>query len=325
MQYLIQNRRGMTLIELLAAISMGAILVLGLSELVGHAMQSYDRSREINALTRQARFAMQRMVKAVSHTRYLQLPLNDKPWSNWAENIREETVPPTPPTDDSTQYTAVLAVALPLYVDLNQDGVPDADDDGDGLVDEDLPNDMNLDYTPGIIFIDDDGDGTVDEAVNGYSDDESSSINDDPINGIDDDNDNNVDEDPASDNNGDGCSGLCGVDDDGDGLIDEDGADNDDEEGGEWEDWINALVFYLDSGTLKERMPVPWDTNSSGHVTGEDFITSNLAENVTRFRVERMPLGTDRLQRVDLILELTGPVTGEIVSLETQVRVGGAL
>ena len=320
-----RNNKGLTLIELLAAISMGAILVLGLSELVGHAMQSYDRSREINALTRQARFAMQRMVKAVSHTRYLQLPMNDKPLSNWAENIREETVPPTTPTDDSTKYTAVLAVALPLYIDLNQDGVPDADDDGDGQVDEDFPNDFNYDFAPGIYLIDDDGDGTVDEAVNGYSDDESSSTNDDPINGLDDDNDNNVDEDPPIDMNADGCPGLCGVDDDGDGVVDDGTADNDDEEGGDWEDWINPLVFYLDNGTLKERMPVPWDTNSSGGVNGQDFISSDLAENVTRMRVERIPQGDDRQQRVDLTLELTGPVTGEVVSLQTQVRVGGAL
>ena len=49
----------------------------------------------------------------------------------------------------------------------------------------------------------------------------SSTVNDDPVNGVDDDDDNNVDEDPASDNNGDGCPGVCGVDDDGDGQIDE--------------------------------------------------------------------------------------------------------
>ncbi len=315
----------MTLIELLAALSMGAILLLGLSELVSHAMQSYDRSREINALTRQARFGMQRMVKAVSHTRYLQLPLNDVATTNWAENVREETVPPTPPTDDSTKYTAVLAVALPLYVDLDQNGFADADDDQDGQVDEDVPDDLNNDTVAGIYLIDDNGDGKIDEAANKDSDDESISNNDDPVNGLDDDGDNNVDEDPPGDMNDDGCPGLCGVDDDGDGVIDEGNAEDDDEEGGDNEDWINPLVFYLDNGTLKESTPVPWDTDSSGTVTGLDFVTSDLAENVTRMRVERIPQGNERLQRVALILELTGPVTGEIVSLQTQVRVGGAL
>ncbi len=325
MRYGIKNNNGLTLIELLAAISMGAILVLGLSELVGHAMQSYDRSREINALTRQARFAMQRMVKAVSHTRYLQLPLNDKDSTNWAENIREETVPPTPPTDDSTKYTAVLAVALPLYIDLNQDGIPDADDDKDGLVDEDVSDDLNYDAVAGIYLIDDSGSGEVDGGDGSDSDDESSSRNDDPINGIDDDGDNNVDEDPPGDMNDDSCPGLCGVDDDGDGVVDEGSAEDDDEAGGDNEDWINPMVFYLDNGTLKERTPVPWDTDSSGDVNGLDFITSDLAENVTRLRVERITQGSDRQQRVALTLELTGPVTGEVVSLQTQVRIGGAL
>ncbi len=319
------HNKGMSLIELLAAISLGAFLVLGLAELAGQALQSYDRSREINALTRQARFAMQRMVKALSHTRYLQLPMNDKASTNWAENIREETVPPTPPTDDSTKYTAVLAVALPLYLDLDQNGFPDADDDQDGLVDEDAPADLNNDTVIGIYMIDDSGNGTVDEGGAPDSDDETSSRNDDPVNGLDDDGDNNVDEDPPGDMNADSCPGRCGVDDDGDGVIDEGNAEDDDEDDGDDEDWINPMVFYLDNGTLKERTPVPWDTDSSGGVDGRDFVVSDLAENVTRFRVERIPLGTDRLQRIDLTLEMTGPATGEIVSLQTQVRIGGAL
>ena len=49
-----------------------------------------------------------------------------------------------------------------------------------------------------------------------------------------------------------------------------------------------------------------------------------IAENVTRFRVERVPQNGDRSQIVDLTLELTNPVT-ETVSLNTRVRVGGAL
>ena len=76
------------------------------------------------------------------------MPLKDNPNTNWPEHIREQTVPPSPPIGDSTLATAVLAVTLPAYVDLDNDGFPDADDDRDGLIDEDLPNDNHHDFSP---------------------------------------------------------------------------------------------------------------------------------------------------------------------------------
>ena len=87
----------------------------------------------------------------------------------------------------------------------------------------------------------------------------------------------------------------------------------------------NPVVFYLDNGTLKERTPVPWDESGTGGITGRDFITSDIAENVSRFRVERIPVSSDRTQLIDITLELTSSVNDEIVSLRTQVRVGGGL
>jgi prepilin-type N-terminal cleavage/methylation domain-containing protein len=320
-----RGQHGFTLIELLIALALAAILFAGLNGVVGQALDIHDTVRDKNDLTRQARFAMQRMEQAVGNTRLLLLPLNDKPDSNWLENIREETVPPTTPTDDSTKYTAVLAVTLPLYSDLDGDGFPDADDDRDGRVDEDLPSDIQHDFGAGIYLIDDDGDGSVDEGSSNVSDDESITENDDPVNGVDDDGDNNIDEDPARDNNGDGCPGVCGVDDDGDGQVDEASADDDDEEGRVDDDWFNPVVFYLNNGTLMERTPVPWDESGDSSINGRDFIVAPIAENVTRFRVERLPLNGDRHVLVDLTLELTSPVSGETVSLHTRVRVGGAL
>ncbi len=319
---------GFTLVELLVALAIASALIAGLGGVMGQVVATHDAVRDKNDLTQQASFAMQRMVQAVGNTRLLLLPLNDIPASNWPENIREQTVdPPTPPIGDSTLATAVLAVTLSAYQDLDGDGFPDADDDRDGRIDEDLPDDRNYDAAPGIYLIDDDGDGSVDEGSSGYDDDEVSSVeNEDPIDGIDNDGDNNVDEDPASDNNGDGCPGICGVDDDGDGVVDEGAADDDDEDGGGYDDWYNPLIFYLvDNGTLMERTPVPWDENASGGVTGQDFIVKPIAENVTRFRVERLPLGAGRHVIVDLTLELTSPITSETVSLNTRVRVGGAL
>ncbi len=318
--------KGYTYIELLMAAVLAGILVLGLSGVVGQALQTGQVVQEKNKLTRQARFALQRMVRTVSHSQLLLLPFNDKPDSNWPENIREQTVPASAPIGDSTLATAVLAVTVPAYQDLDNDGFPDADDDRDGRIDEDLPNDRNFDYAPGIYLIDDDGDGSVDEGFADYDDDETLSVsNEDPIDGIDNDDDNNVDEDNASDMNGDGCPGICGVDDDGDGVVDDGSADDDDEDGGTYDDWYNPVVFYLDNGILKERTPVPWDESGTGGINGRDFITSDIAENVTRFRVERIPRSDERYQLIDLTLELSIPVSGETVSLHTQVRVGGAL
>lgn len=322
-----QLNRGFTYIELLIAVVIGGILILGLSGLVGTALRTQDAVHQKTDLARQAADAMQRMVRAVSHSRLLLLPLNDNPATNWPEHIREETVPASAPIGDSTKATAVLAVTLPSYADLDGDGIPDADNDRDGLVDEDVPDDMQADVASGIYLIDDDGDGYVDEAsINPGDDDEVSAISgDDPFNGIDDDGDGSVDEDAPSDANDDGCAGTCGLDDDGDGQVDEGSGSDDDEDGSADEDWYDPVVFYLYQGKLWERTPVPWDETGIGGISGRDFVTSEVADHVTRFRVERIARTNERHQLVDLTLELTAPDSGEVISLNTQVRVGGAL
>jgi len=318
------HSHGFTLVELLVAIAFAAVLITGLGAVVGLVTTTRDAVLDRNELSRQARFAMDQMVRVVSHSRLLLLPLNDKSFSNWPEHIREQTVPPSAPIGSSTLATAVLAVSLPAYQDLDADGFPDADDDRDGRIDEDFTANRTHSKAAGIYLIDDDGDGRVDEGGAG-DDDESSTVNDDPINGVDDDSDNNVDEDPPPDINADGCPGVCGVDDDNDGSIDEGSIDDDDEDGQINEDSLNPVVFYLSSGTLMQRTPVPWDENNSGGVDGQDFVIGPIAGNVTRLRVERVAGVAFGEQLVDISLELTSPDSGERVSLHTQVRPGGAL
>jgi len=324
-----EYQRGFTLVELLLALMLAAILFAAIGGVAGQVVNTREHVSEVNDLNRQARFAMDQMVRMVGQSRLLMVPQADRPASNWAEHIREETVPPTTPTDDSIKYTAVLAVTLPASIDLDGDGFPDADNDRDGRIDEDPPADTTFDNATGIFQVDDGGDGDVDEfsACCYWDDDEDFGItNEDDINNNDDDNDGRVDEDPGSDINGDGCHGLCGVDDDSDGLIDEgSGSSNDDEDGQTDEDWYDPVVFYLAGDTLMQRTPVPWDESGGGIVSGLDFIASAIAENVTRFRVERVPGTLDGIQLVDLTLELTSPDSGEMVSLNTRVRVGGAL
>lgn len=322
------RQRGFTLVEMLMALILTSILIAGLNGVMGQAMDTHDAVRDRNDLTRQARFAMGQMVRAASRSPRLLLPFNDNPNTTWPENDREETVPASAPPPGSSKATAVLAVTQDPAVDLDGDGTPDVDNDGDGKFDEDPDGDVNYDFSPGIVLIDDDGDGNVDETSVGYWDDdeEGSAWDEDPVNGIDDDGDGMVDEDPFKDMNGDNCTGVCGVDDDADNQVDEGFFDYDDDEDGQSdEDWYDTVVFYLDNGTLMQRTPVPWDESGGGFITGLDFIVEPIAENVTRFRVERLPQNGDRLMLVELTLELTNPLSSETVSLNTRVRIGGAL
>lgn len=315
---------GATLVELLIALMLAALLFAGLTGVISQTLAIQDSVSARNDLNTQARFAMASMVTAVERSPRLLLPLNDNPATNWPEQIREQTIPPSPPIGDSTLASAVLAVTLDQTLDLDANGTPDADNDSDGRFDEDLGGDATNDNAPGLYLIDDDGDGVTDEGGAG-DDDEDENLDDDPLNGLDDDGDGTVDEDAAVNQNADGCPGLCGVDDDADGSIDEQSGADDDEDGTINEDGYEPVVFFLAGTDLIKRTPVPWDESGDGGVTSLDFIEEPIAENVSRFRVERVPQNDNRSQLIDLTLELTSPVSGETVSLNTRVRVGGRL
>ena len=321
--------QGLSLIEVLVALSLGALLILALNGLVGQALYSHKISVDQNDLTQQAHYAMQQMTRAIRRSPRLLTPQHDKSSSDWRENVREQTVPASAPEGSSTKATAVLTIIMDPTVDLDADGIADADNDGDGLIDEDLPDDSNNDDAPGVYGLDDGGNGVIDEFlnINNADDDESQGLeNEDPINSVDDDSpgDNNIDEDPPADMNADGQAGIAGVDDDKDGAVDEGDSADDDEDGAVDEDWYDTVSFYLVNNSLIQRIAVPWDENSSGPVNGRDFIEKSIADNVTRFRVERIALTNGDNQLVDLILELTS-MQGSTISLNARVRVGGDL
>lgn len=302
---------GFTLVELLLAMVLAAILLAGLTGVTGQITQVRDSVTDRNALNRQARQAMEHISRAVGHSHYLMLPFHDVTSTGGiTENIH-----------------TVLAVTLDRTTDLDGDGTPDADNDGDGRFDEDPPADRTNDAATGIYLVDDDVDGTVDEGADPASDDESAAVDDDPVDGVDDDADQNTDEDPAADMNADACPGVCGVDDDGDGSVDEgfSNDDNDDEDGATDEDWLDPVVFRLNGSQLVMRTPVPWDEDGDADVDGRDFVESVIADNVSQFRVERLADRLDGTALVDITLALTGPVRGETVSIATRLRVGGAL
>jgi len=316
------GENGFTMLEFLIALTLGAVIVSALAAVLSQLSASRVVVQERGYAVQDLRFALERMTRAVHESRDLILPQPDKPDTDWRENVREETIPASPPEGSSTKATAVLAVSLSARVDLDADGFPDADNDRDGLIDEDYPGDITFDGSPGIHLIDDGGDGVIDNGSKEEDDDEQSNDeNEDPVNGLDDDGDGLIDEDPSADMNGDGEPGYKGVDDDGDGQVDEGNKEDDDEDGTRNEDWLDAVVFYLKDDALIERHPVPWDETASNGITGRDYIELTIAEGVTRFRVERI-IGSGKGDIVDITLEVTGEDTGEVLSLHTRARIG---
>jgi prepilin-type N-terminal cleavage/methylation domain-containing protein len=307
------KNQGFTLLEVLITLAIVSLVMLGLGRVMGQALQTREAMLGRQELTRQAQFAMTRMTRAMRGTTRLLLPLDENPATAWSESVRDP---------------GVLAVTLSPAIDRNQDGFADADNDLDGLVDEDLPPDSTRDRANGIVGIDDDNDGAVDEGGQGPSgiysdDDEDGTFNEDRQNGIDDDLDGAVDEDMLGDMNDDGQPGIAGVDDDNDGFIDEGLMGDDDEDGLMREEWLDPVVFFLIGTTLMERTPVIWDENNDTTINGLDFVENPLAENVSQFRVERLPKGAKKNTLVDITLTLGSG--SDSMTLHTRTRVGGVL
>ncbi len=318
------GQAGYTLVELIISMAIAALLLAGLHQVLGVGASAMAIVDERADLARRGRFAMSRMVDAVQHGGRLLIPLADNPATNFDENVREQTVPASPPQGSSLLATAVLAVTLSRSQDMDADGIPDADNDGDGRFDEDLPADTQNDGKAGVCDFDDDGNGVADFFLAPAGDDDESDFliqNEDTFNGMDDDGDGSVDEDPGADNNGDGAPGIAGVDDDGDGSVDEGDAADDDEDGQSDEDWYDPVVFYLNGSAVIERRAVPWDQNGDSAINGKDFVESVLADNVTLLRFERVASTAGQSQLVDIALTLANP-DGESIHLNARVRLG---
>lgn len=350
------SQTGLTLLETLIAVAIAGVLIAALSGVISTALNTGQTIHMQNDTLQQARFAMQRMVRAASKSRQLRIPLGentDPINSPWSESVRGDTA-------DGYPDIGVLAVSLNPTLDRNKDGWADANNDKDFLdvnksgtrdageperIDEDTGVDNNNDGFSGIKGIDDNGDGQVD-GKNTADNDEDGGNNEDSMNitkdaltkATDDDPtpDGSIDEDIDKDMNKDNKPGIANFDDDYDdpNNPDEGNSDDDDEDGLRDEDWVDEQVFFLDNTDpknikLMERIP------NINAVNGADYTEYAIAENVSQFRVERVLGANGSTVLVDITLTLWPlgcdplkpniPVGCEPVSLNTRIGVGSGL
>lgn len=147
------SQKGMTLIELLIALAIAGILMLGLNGLVGSIYDQWQYNRDRQELLSQGNFVLARIIQEVNATRRVLLPLMENPLTPYSESKRN-----------------LLALTLDPGLDRDEDGFADGDNDKDGLIDEDVPPDNTNDDAPGLVGIDDDNNGAVDDAGEGVVD-----------------------------------------------------------------------------------------------------------------------------------------------------------
>ena len=277
---------GFTIIELLVSLAIVGVLLAALSGVIQKAYDQWNYSRARSELLYQGNFAMDMMVTAIAETNRLLIPLRDNPATVHDESLRD-----------------ILAITINPLLDSDGDGFFDADNDHDGLVDEDIPADNNLDYKPGIRDIDDDGDGSVDESLSLYDNDENGIPGDDRLDGVDNDGDSSVDEDIPWDNDA-YVVGYSNMDNDGDGL--------------ENEDWLDPVVFLVsgDGTSLIQRKPVVnWPDGSKTN----DLVIAQA--DMVALSVQRLPMESgDRHEQVAITLQLESTAGGTLI-LQSQVRV----
>lgn len=217
---IVKSARGLTLVELLLAVTVLSLMALAFFSITHTTLRSWAHAGDRDEVTERGRAALERITQRVREAHRVLLPFQFAP------------------LDTSTHR--ILCVAL---------GV---DNDGDGRVDEDSYDVYQDGTASGLPGLDDDWDGSIDEG-SPWNDDESGDYDEDALDGVSNDGDSWIDEDWGADMNGDGAPGVAYIDDDNDGWVDEGSVNDDDEDGWSDEDPIEPLVYYVDPA---ERPPV---------------------------------------------------------------------
>jgi prepilin-type N-terminal cleavage/methylation domain-containing protein len=259
-----QSRYGMTLVELVIAIAIMAVIAGAATGILTSALQAEAHGMSKSQLHTEGLLAMERMSNAIRVSTSVLVPNAHTP---------------------SRDVLAVTGL-------INDDGDSYFNDPLFPRIDEDPGTELVDDNKTGIEGIDDDGDGSIDEGGTN-DDDEDGTADEDPINGIDDDGDGSLDEDPGSDVTDDGESGILGMDDDGDGTVDNGQTNKDDDEDGSFdEDPLDAVVYSFDSPTttLTESVPA---TAASTPLSSQVTQFEAFFEGPERIRLTLTLTGTD--------------------------------
>ena len=146
---------GLTLAELLVAVTITALLTVVSASILYAALQTQAYTSDRAAVLKEGVIAMERMTNGLRRATYLHIP------------------------NGTGQQRTLLAFS----------GAVNDDNDhhfGDPLfprIDEDPPRDASNDGQPGIATLDDDGDGGIDEIDSAFDDDdEDGARNEDPLN-----------------------------------------------------------------------------------------------------------------------------------------------
>ncbi len=255
---------GLTLVELLIAISMVGLLSLAATLLLDSSLRAHTYASENSEVVREGTLAMERMTAGVRNSTYLFIP-------NAHSTTRDILAFSGQVNDDNDFY-----FGDPLFP----------------RIDEDPEQGTVPDLQSGLASFDDDGDGQTDEG-DVSDDDEDGLVDEDLLDGLDNDGDGNIDEDLGDDVNADGAAGITGIDDDGDGLTDEGDVKDDDEDGVFNEDVLNPVVYQFDSvtGTLNEVFP-------------DGGLTTTLSDQATAFSVVYEPADGTHAPRIEISLTL---------------------
>ncbi len=236
-----RRTEGFTLIDLLIAVTITALIVAAGTALLSSVSQGQAQGFARAALQNEALRLMERMASGVRVSTLVMIPNAHRP------------------ARDILAFSGAVNDDHDFYF-------------GDPLfprIDEDCDKDMTGDVWPGIAGLDDNGDGRIDDG-HLQDDDEDGLDDEDPVDRLDNDGDGDIDEDTSSDANQDAKPGIVDMDDNGDGLADNSSTGDDDEDGRVDEDPMNPVVYTYDSAnrTLRETLrPLNAGTNLSTRVT----------------------------------------------------------
>ena len=118
------NRSGFTLIELLISVAILSIIMIGLSQVLGTALSSYENTKGKQDLIREARYTMERMVMFVQESDEVTMPN-----SMTAHEVLEVSERVLDAYDNATNTFLI-----------GGDGILDSDNDANGIVNEGSPD-----------------------------------------------------------------------------------------------------------------------------------------------------------------------------------------